>query len=324
MSPAADSDAALRRIGLRSRAHKRQPYYHDEGEHTESLVRHGRPSQRPDRRPAGPWVLESARRPEDPFTRGRVLQSGGGANNSGHDYGPVYELQNCAPGKPAQTRPDVRSQTSTTTAVEAEHSEPGLTIAGVDLQTLGRGIVVAAYVFGRIAEEYQRQTDREENGEGGEEGDEDEDEFLGLDIDPFYLEAGRPRRYRPLPPRRNFSARKATTPRALIPGTATTAGTSEHASTQGSNSITAQAKPSLAPLPVSKRVCYHLIAAVVFGVVASFGVALWWARSQGDVSAGFTIGSYAIAVDALVVAVFGLVHRPRCRCWEPREGAGMK
>ncbi|KAI1165413.1 hypothetical protein F5B18DRAFT_168882 [Nemania serpens] len=320
MSPAVDNEAAVRRIDVGSRAYKRQSYYHEGGEHEGGLGRVSEPPQIRARRPAKAQALGSARRLKDPFTRGRVLQSAS-ADDSGDDSAPVYELQNYAPTKPAQTPPDVRSQTSATT-VAAEHSEPGLNIAGVDLQTLGRGVLVAAYIFGRIAEAYQRHTDDEEIGEGGEEDDEDEDGFLGLDVDPFYLEAGPPRRYRPLPPRRDLSARKTARPRALIPGTSTTtrvasttSETSDHASSQDS-SITSQARSPLAPLPAGKRVCYHLIGAVVFGVVASFGVALWWAQSQGDVSAGFTIGGYVIAVDALVVAVVGLVHRPRCRCWE--------
>ncbi|KAI1195814.1 hypothetical protein F5X97DRAFT_230937 [Nemania serpens] len=323
MSPVVDSETAVRKIDLRSRAYKRRPHYHDEDEGTQSLRRHNRPSQRPDRRPSEYRVLESARRLEDPFTRGRVLQSAG-ADDSGDEDGPAHELQNCAPAKSAQAPSDLQPQASATTAAETEHSEPGLAIAGIDLQALGRGVVVAAYIFGRIAKAYQRHTEREGNGGGGEnDDDEEEDESLGPDLDPVYLEAGPPRRYRPLPPRRNLSARKTTRPRALIPGASTTtrvnyttAGTGEHSSSQGNSSITAQAKSPLARMPAGKRVCYQLIAAVVFGVVASFGVALWWARSQGDVSAGFTIGSYVIAVDALVVAVFGLVHRPRCRCWE--------
>ncbi|KAI0097871.1 hypothetical protein GGR51DRAFT_540015 [Nemania sp. FL0031] len=164
----------------------------------------------------------------------------------------------------------------------------------------------------RATEAYQRIRDSEGNGEGGEE--DGDGGFLGLDLDPYHLEAG--------PPRRILSARKTTPRRSPVTATSTTAsvtshmnGVQGHASGQINDATTLQTGKLLAPLPAIKRVCYYLIGIVIFGVIASFGVALWWAQVQGDVSDGFTIGGYIIAVDALVVAVVSLVHRPTCRCW---------
>ncbi|KAI0183643.1 hypothetical protein EV127DRAFT_413926 [Xylaria flabelliformis] len=75
------------------------------------------------------------------------------------------------------------------------------------------------------------------------------------------------------------------------------------------------ARISPVPLPRNKRPCYYLLGGLSTGIVSSFALALWWARSQGDLSAGFTLGSYVVGVDALVVAAAGVFHAPSCRCW---------
>ncbi|KAI1185595.1 hypothetical protein F5B17DRAFT_407327 [Nemania serpens] len=69
-----------------------------------------------------------------------------------------------------------------------------------------------------------------------------------------------------------------------------------------------------AALPGNKTPCSYLFAAAVIGIILSFALAIWWWRSQNDLSGGFTLGSYIIAVDALVVAVAGKFHAPNCRC----------
>ncbi|KAI0198263.1 hypothetical protein F4808DRAFT_262980 [Astrocystis sublimbata] len=74
--------------------------------------------------------------------------------------------------------------------------------------------------------------------------------------------------------------------------------------------------PILIRPPRHKRACYYLLSGLVIGIVASFVLALWWARTQGDISAGFTLGSYIVALDALVVAAAGIFHVPSCRCWK--------
>ncbi|TGJ87101.1 hypothetical protein E0Z10_g1639 [Xylaria hypoxylon] len=282
---------------------------HENGWHESTNERRLRSTQlrSADERFGGIQVRGSAGRFVDPFTRGRVLQSAG---KDGHDD--VYELQGYTP---------VVVQAAAATPAD---SEPRTATARLDVQTIAQGIVFAADIFVRMTETYQRIRDIERNGEGSE--DEGVDELLGLDVDPYHLEAGPPRRPRPgsrAPPRRarrTFSARKTTSRRTLI-ATASTAMTvtSEGAQghTSGSSNATSTRTRSLLPLlPASKRVCYYLIATVIFGIAASFGVAVWWAQSQGDASAGFTIGGYIISVDALVVAIVGVVHRPECRCWK--------
>ncbi|KAI0194696.1 hypothetical protein EV127DRAFT_508962 [Xylaria flabelliformis] len=255
---------------------------------------------------------------EDAFQRGRVLQSASTDDDDDDDDEGVYALQDCSPPKPAQALSGIHSQVPTV-AVPPE-SEPGLAVAGLDLQTIAQGIVVAADVLVRITEAYQRIRDSDGYGGGGSSNDDAaDDEFFGLNLDPYHLEAGPPRQLRSLsriPPLRTLSARKTVAQRAQVATSSATRTTSprEDTSCQSTNATTT--KSILPPLPAGKRVCYYLIATVIFGVLASFGLALWWAQSQADVSAGFTIGGYVIAVDALVVAVVGVVHRPGCRCWK--------
>ncbi|KAI2642024.1 hypothetical protein GGS21DRAFT_486882 [Xylaria nigripes] len=90
-----------------------------------------------------------------------------------------------------------------------------------------------------------------------------------------------------------------------------------------SDSILGRSDDEKLKTPTHRRICYYLIATVVVGVAASLGIALWWGLSRGDVSAGFTMGSYVVALVALVVAVFGAVHWPRCRCWSRKSEMGL-
>ncbi|TRX97366.1 hypothetical protein FHL15_001644 [Xylaria flabelliformis] len=252
---------------------------------------------------------------DNAFQRGRVLQSAG-TDDDDDDEG-VYALQDCSPPKPAQALSGIHSQVPTV-AVPPE-SEPGLAVAGLDLQTIAQGIVVAADVLVRITEAYQRIRDSDGYGGGSSNDDAADDEFFGLNLDPYHLEAGPPRQLRSLsriPPLRTLSARKTVAQRAQVAASSATRTASPQEDTSCQSTNTTTAKSILPPLPAGKRVCYYLIATVFFGVLASFGLALWWAQSQADVSAGFTIGGYVIAVDALVVAVVGVVHRPGCRCWK--------
>ncbi|KAI0455734.1 hypothetical protein F5B21DRAFT_180060 [Xylaria acuta] len=80
---------------------------------------------------------------------------------------------------------------------------------------------------------------------------------------------------------------------------------------------TIAANTSPVTLPQNKRPCYYLLGGLSIGLVTSLALALWWARSRGDLSAGFTLGSYVVGVDALVVAAAAVFHAPSCRCWIP-------
>ncbi|KAH8157831.1 hypothetical protein CIB48_g10417 [Xylaria polymorpha] len=245
-------------------------------------------------------------RSEDPFQRGRVLQCASAGN---HDDDGVHELQNCIPPMPAQALSGVQSQ-APIAAVPTE-PEPRWTIFGLDKRTLAQGFVVGMDIAIYINDIF-----RDSDGHEGSSEDDGADEFFGLNLDPYHLEAGPPRRLRPLskvPPRRTLAARKTTTQSGLV---ASRVMDGAQGNSGGQSRNTTATRSLLPPLPASKRVCYYLIATVVFGVLASFGLALWWAQSQGDVSAGFTIGGYVIAVDALVVAVVSVVHKQGCRCWK--------
>ncbi|GAW15719.1 hypothetical protein ANO14919_051380 [Xylariales sp. No.14919] len=226
----------------------------------------------------------------DPFTRGRVLQSAGGDDD---DDG-VYERHSCAPAH-------------TPTVVAQAVSEPRAAIPNLDVQAIAQGVVFAADLFVRMSEMYQRIRDREGNGEWSE--NESADELFSLDLDPYHLEAGPPRRSRPNPRVSPQRARHILPARKVTPVQA-----QEH--TAGSSATLTQTRSLLTPLPAGKRICYYLIATVIFGIAASFGIAVWWTQSLGDASAGFTIGGYVIAVDALIIAIVGAVHRPGCRCWK--------
>ncbi|KAI1422787.1 hypothetical protein F5Y12DRAFT_596202 [Xylaria sp. FL1777] len=253
---------------------------------------------------------------EDPFTRSRILQSAGGDDDESDDdeFPRVLESQSRAFAG-AQLNVPAPSPAATT-------PDPGLTIAGLNLQDIGQGIVIAADIFVRLSEAYQRIRDREASGyEGAEDDEDDDDELFGLDIDPCHLEAGPPRRPRrlsrssPSPARKNTPRR----PRGGAAASGASDGTQGHTdSYSGDATVNAtRTRSLLPPLSAAKRVCYYLIATAILGIAASFGIAVWWALSRGDASAGFTIGGYVIAVDALVVAIAGIVHRPGCRCWKP-------
>ncbi|KAI1347217.1 hypothetical protein F5Y01DRAFT_295774 [Xylaria sp. FL0043] len=221
---------------------------------------------------------------EDPFTRGRVLQSASGAGDEENGI----ELQARVP-------------------VAAADEETGLNIAGLDVQAIARGIVFAADVFVRVAEAYQRVRDDDQASESD------------VDTDPCHLEDGPPRRSRRASralPERDPRGRFTSPQLALATAAAAIDASDETQGRSRSTHTTATRALPAPPLSAAKRVCYYLIATAVFGIAASFAIAVWWAVSQGDASAGFTIGGYIIAVDALLVAIVGVVHRPGCRCWK--------
>ena len=250
---------------------------------------------------------------ENVGSKKKLLKGVLGLNYEGKDHAPpVQEL----PPTPLISRLAASPSGYANGRVEGdEDGDPGFTLAGVDVKTIAQGIRFLV----RVAEAYQwRHHDSEGNSEvnDNDDGVEEDGGGLRLDFDPYYLEAGPPQRYRQrASPSRMSSARK-TSLRALG---RSNAGVGASESAQGHMDTFADGAISrslLPPLEAARRVCYYLIAAAVFGIIASFGIAVWWSRSQGDASAGFTIGGYVIAVDALIVAIAGIVHRPGCRCWK--------
>lgn len=275
---------------------------------------------------------------DDPFTRGRILQSAASrpeSDDEGNGGGDIrnrasaagIEMQDCVCVKPATTQAQSQAQLPFQTRnalTDSEEGVSGLTIAGLDTQTMAQSFVVAMDLAARMTEMYQRFRDSEARGGRNDEGL----------PDPYHLETGLlllPPRYRS-PSRASSSSssrnslRKGISQRPMISSASTSSSLgSNEPQGQGQGQVvddenataTAQIDSFLAkPVPPLKRLCYYLVATTLLGVLASFGFALWWARSRGDVSAGFTIAGYLVAVDALVVAVVGIVHRPGCRCWK--------
>ncbi|KAI2467047.1 hypothetical protein F4781DRAFT_329473 [Annulohypoxylon bovei var. microspora] len=61
--------------------------------------------------------------------------------------------------------------------------------------------------------------------------------------------------------------------------------------------------------------CFYLSAAAVALLIASFGISLWWSVNHDDVSGGFGMGSYMLAVSSVIIAIATYMHRQHCRCW---------
>ncbi|KAI0908395.1 hypothetical protein F4823DRAFT_493324 [Ustulina deusta] len=267
---------------------------------------------------------DDARRPfRDPFTRGRVLECAsapdgerdrerereqereGWDGDGGRNTALLEWRDYASPGTPPRAP-----------AAASSHPDPVLDGTGRDGLPVPGWIVFGANVFVRavdcaadLTEAYQRLRDGQEIDGGVRDGG-----SFGVDLDPSHLEAGAsPSRT----PARGKIARRARVGAAVI---GTSEGTWGHAgSCSGSssgNASTTRTRQQPPALAAARRVCYYLVATVVLGIAASFGVAVWWAQTRRDASAGFTMGGYVIAVDALVVAVVGMLHRPGCRCWK--------
>jgi hypothetical protein len=59
-----------------------------------------------------------------------------------------------------------------------------------------------------------------------------------------------------------------------------------------------------------------LLGMVAFMILScSLSVALWWSFSHRDVSSGFTVASYIVAIAGLPIGFLGYKHSQRCRCW---------
>ena len=67
------------------------------------------------------------------------------------------------------------------------------------------------------------------------------------------------------------------------------------------------------------RPCIVLSVSAFLAFVLSLSVALWWSTFHNDVSGGFAIGSYIIAVAAIPIAIAGYTHSRSCQCWLDRQ-----
>jgi len=72
------------------------------------------------------------------------------------------------------------------------------------------------------------------------------------------------------------------------------------------------------PVPSTRqwRLCYILIGISVFAIASSLTLALWWSITKNDVSSGFTIAAYVVAVFGLPVASVQVRHNRTCKCWD--------
>ncbi|KAI8625494.1 hypothetical protein F5Y19DRAFT_266986 [Xylariaceae sp. FL1651] len=289
--------------------------YHYDREFSDSIVTSSEGFQDfPLYRPAELTIPRSRARDYDLFTRGRVFQSASHGDD-GDDRTCHAEL----PSRPIEELAGSQLQTQMQTTTS--DPEPRPSFAGLDIQHIAQGIIVVTDFLVRMSEIYELARERQADLDAGDNEDEDED-YLDPSPDPYHLEAGRPRRLRMLPRTPRRSPQIATPTRSRT-GTTPNIGGNPPIETQGrrsSASSTTTIKTQPPPLPPSKRTCYYLIAGVGVGVAASFALALWWARSQGDVSAGFTLGSYVVAVIALITAAMGMFHAPSCRCWKTSAG----
>ncbi|KAI1269373.1 hypothetical protein F5Y18DRAFT_422327 [Xylariaceae sp. FL1019] len=188
-----------------------------------------------------------------------------------------------------------------------------------DLQNLARNVVNAVDFLVRVNERYQRYKEfTRANEEGLELEGRDDDWNLNN------LESGQPRRSITRTLRWGQQSPK---PSAIEPESTTSPSvnsifrsTSATSPAQVPRSLDDETSPTIAKIfrsrpPPSKRPCYYLITTLAAGLISSLVLALWWARSAGDISAGFTVGSYVVAVVALIIAAAGVFHAPRCRCW---------
>ena len=68
------------------------------------------------------------------------------------------------------------------------------------------------------------------------------------------------------------------------------------------------------------RPCIFLIILAFLAFAISLSLAMWWSVSRNDVSGGFTIGSYIVAVVALPIGIASYQHsRSGCQCWQARS-----
>ncbi|KAI0885759.1 uncharacterized protein GGS22DRAFT_134205 [Annulohypoxylon maeteangense] len=69
--------------------------------------------------------------------------------------------------------------------------------------------------------------------------------------------------------------------------------------------------------------CFYLSAAAIALLIASLGISLWWSVNHDDVSGGFGMGSYMLAVSSVIIAISTYMHRQDCRCWTPRHASPL-
>ncbi|KAH6682864.1 hypothetical protein B0J14DRAFT_556139 [Halenospora varia] len=68
--------------------------------------------------------------------------------------------------------------------------------------------------------------------------------------------------------------------------------------------------------------CYTLILIDALAILSSLTLALWWSITRNDVSGGFTMAAYIVAVFGVPLGCLQIMHNKRCRCWGGSDGEG--
>ena len=72
------------------------------------------------------------------------------------------------------------------------------------------------------------------------------------------------------------------------------------------------------------RFCHVVIGTGLLIFVGSLTLALWWSLTRNDVSGGFTMAAYIVAVGGLPLASIQMRHSQRCNCWKNRKEIGVR
>jgi hypothetical protein len=67
------------------------------------------------------------------------------------------------------------------------------------------------------------------------------------------------------------------------------------------------------------RACHMIFLSILLTIAGSTSLSLWWSFIHGDVSGGFTIGSYCIAAASLPIGFASYQHSKECRCWKKKS-----
>lgn len=72
------------------------------------------------------------------------------------------------------------------------------------------------------------------------------------------------------------------------------------------------------------RFCHIVICIGLLTFLGSLTLALWWSLARNDVSGGFTMAAYIVAVGGLPLASIQMRHNQRCNCWKKGKEIGVR
>lgn len=67
------------------------------------------------------------------------------------------------------------------------------------------------------------------------------------------------------------------------------------------------------------QVCHIVIVIGLFTFAGSLALGLGWSVARNDVSGGFTMAAYVVAVGGIPLAFVQIQHNQRCKCWKSRD-----